>query len=181
MENGCREEKWKERKKARKNCKSGEPKSRKIVSWQVEKMLLCSVLLLFFAGLILIHLSLVSPTTLKCCQLLRGNARGRWRGRRGNVNKKPNYCAAFAQHFLFRRSQFFLGEKRLKLCCHFFISSISYNILCNNVALQRAHKNEMNCEKCARLGELCVVGRGGCLFVWIGGLVGCVLLLNSIT
>lgn len=167
-------------KKARKNCKSGEPKSRKIVSWQVEKMLLCSVLLLFFAGLILIHLSLVSPTTLKCCQLLRGNARGRWRGRRGNVNKKPNYCAAFAQRFLFRRSQFFLGEKRLKLCCHFFISSISYNILCNNVALQRAHKNEMNCEKCARLGELCVVGGGG-LFVWIGGLVGCVLLLNSIT
>lgn len=28
--------------------------------------------------------------------------------------------------------------KRLKLCCHFFISSIPYNILCNNVALQRA-------------------------------------------
>lgn len=45
-----------------------------------------------------------------------------------------------------------LGEKRLKLCCHFFISSISHNILCNNVALQRAQKNEMNCEKCARLG-----------------------------
>lgn len=83
MENGCREEKWKERKKARKNCKSGEPKSRKIVSWRVEKMLLCSVLLLFFAGLILIHLSLVSPTTLKCCQLLRGGARGK--GEEGGV------------------------------------------------------------------------------------------------
>lgn len=168
MENGCREEKWKERKKARKNCKSGEPKSRKIVSWQVEKMLLCSVLLLFFAGLILIHLSLVSPTTLKCCQLLRRSPGGRT-GRRGNVNKKPNYCAAFAQRFLFRRSQFFLVEKRLKLCCHFFISSISYNILCNNVALQRAHKNEMNCEKCARLGELCVGGEGGASLC---GLVG---------
>lgn len=59
-----------------------------------------------------------------------------------------------------------------------FLIFLFYNILCNNVALQRAQKNEMNCEKCARLGWV-----RGEVCVWIGGLVGLLvgLLLNSIT
>lgn len=53
-----------------------------------------------------------------------------------------------------------------------FLLFLFYNILCNNVALQRAQKNEMNCEKCARLGWV-RGGVGWCeVCVWIGGLVG---------
>lgn len=75
MENGCTEE----RKKKRKNERTARVENRnqeKLLTGKTRRRG-CSVLL-FFAGLILIHLSLVSPTTLKCCQLPRGwTVRGR--------------------------------------------------------------------------------------------------------
>lgn len=46
MENGCTEVRKKERRQERKNCKSGEPKSRKIVNWQdKETRMLCAAVL----------------------------------------------------------------------------------------------------------------------------------------
>lgn len=142
----------KERKKDRKKERTARVENRnqeKLLTGKTRRRG-CSVLL-FFAGLILIHLSLVSLTTLKCCQLLRG---GQCRGGEARQCKQKktellcSICSAFSfQAFPIVCVCVLSGKSALSYAAIFFISSISYNILCNIVALQRAHKNEMNCEK----------------------------------